>query len=232
MQGNEKDRRCGELATVSSGQEVLLHTCCGPCATHCVRVLREGGAEPVAFFSNSNIDSREEFERRLSALRSFAAAVGVRVVVDEYDHAAWRKAVEGLEGEPEGGRRCDACFRYNLGRAAAKAAALGIGSFTTSLTVSPHKNSCRVFAAGAAAAGNAPGEVMFREIDFKKRDGFLDSVRLARQYGLYRQAWCGCEFSHRRPEGEGAPPSVGSAPAAPAPAPASAPAASATASAT
>ena len=176
-------------------KRILLHACCGPCSTHCVRELREGGVEPVLFYSNSNIDTEEEFERRLAALRAFAEREGVEVLVDAYDPASWERAVAGLGGEPEGGARCDRCFRHNLGRAAAKAAELGFGAFSTTLTVSPHKPSPRVFAAGRDAAAANPGGPAFEARDFKKRDGFLDSVRLARAYGLYRQDYCGCRFS-------------------------------------
>ena len=184
-------------------RRLLLHACCGPCSTHCVRALREAGVEPVVLFSNSNLDSEAEFEKRLAALRAFAAAEGVRVEVDPYDPASWERATAGQESEPEGGARCDACFRHNLGRAARKAAELGL-PFSTTLTVRPHKSSPKVFAAGraaAAAAGapsaNAPAGTpgAFEPWDFKKKDGFLDSVRLARAYGLYRQDYCGCRFS-------------------------------------
>ena len=176
-------------------RRILLHACCGPCSTHCVRELRESGVEPVLFYSNSNIDTEEEFAKRLAALRAFAAAEGVEVVADAYDPASWERAVAGLEAEPEGGARCDRCFRHNLGRAAAKAAELGFEAFSTTLTVSPHKSSPRVFAAGRAAAAERPGGPAFEARDFKKRDGFLDSVRLAKAYGLYRQDYCGCRFS-------------------------------------
>ena len=197
----------------SPRRHLLLHACCGPCSTHCVHTVREQGYEPVLFFSNSNIDTEEEFERRLAALRDFARAVGVEVLVDPYDPGSWRRATAGLEAEPEGGARCDRCFLHNLSRAAAKAAELGFDAFTTTLTVSPHKNSPRVFAAGRKAASGlsspsatnaAPakgsaspqrGAPHFVEIDFKKKDGFLDSVRLAKAYGLYRQNYCGCVFS-------------------------------------
>jgi hypothetical protein len=176
-------------------RRILLHACCGPCSTHCVRELRAAGVEPVLFYSNSNIDTEEEFGKRLAALRAFAAAEGVEVLADAYDPASWESAVAGLEGEPEGGARCDRCFRHNLARAAAKAAELGFEAFSTTLTVSPHKSSPRVFAAGREAAAARPGGPAFEERDFKKRDGFLDSVRLAKAYGLYRQDYCGCRFS-------------------------------------
>ena len=196
-------------------KRILLHVCCAPCSTHCVHALREAGLEPVVYYSNSNIDTEEEWERRLAALRAFAGAEGVEVRVDPRDAAAWeREVAAGFEDEPEGGARCDRCFRFNLARAAAEAARLGVDAFTTSLTVSPHKSSPRVFAAGRAAAeavrtasGTAPRGAdepapppapAFAEFDFKKKGGFQDSVALARKYGLYRQAYCGCRFSKRR----------------------------------
>ena len=184
-------------------RRLLLHACCGPCSTHCVRALREAGVEPVVLFSNSNLDSEAEFERRLAALRAFAEAEGVRVEVDPYDPASWERATAGLASEPEGGARCDACFRHNLGRAARRARELGL-PFSTTLTVSPHKSSPKVFAAGrdaAAAAGASPADAeagapgAFEPWDFKKKGGFQDSVRLAKAYGLYRQNYCGCRFS-------------------------------------
>ena len=159
----------------------------------------------VLFFSNSNIDTREEFDRRLAALRQLAAADGVEVVVDEYDHAGWLEQVAwGHEGEPERGARCARCFRYSLARAARYAAEHGLEAFASSLTVSPHKVSPMVFAAGKDAAwaastadcGGASAHAPdFLEVDFKKRDGFLASLRRSAELGLYRQNYCGCEFS-------------------------------------
>ena len=174
--------------------KILLHACCGPCSTACVERLREVGVEPVLFYANDNIDTAEEFGRRLDALRSFAERSGVELVAAPYDHDAWLRDVKGLEGEPEGGRRCDACFRHSFRAAAECAQSRGLDAFTTTLSVSPHKNSARLFAAGHDA--ERPG-CAFLEEDFKKRGGFLRSVRLASEYGLYRQSYCGCEFSRR-----------------------------------
>ncbi len=184
---------------------VLLHACCGPCASACEPRLKEIGHKVVLFFSNSNIDTHEEFERRLAAVRSLAAADGVEVVADEYDHADWLEQVaHGYENEPEKGARCSRCFRYSLTRAARYAAAHDMQAFTTSLTVSPHKVSDMVFAAGRDAAwaasvaecgGGAAPAPEFLEEDFKKRDGFLLSLRRSAELGLYRQSYCGCEFS-------------------------------------
>ena len=150
------------------------------------------------FFSNCNIDTADEFARRLAAARRLGEADGVPVVVDAYDHADWLEQVaRGFEREPEKGARCARCFRYSLARTAAYAAAHGYEAFTTSLTVSPHKVSAVVFAAGEAAAAACPG-ARFLALDFKKKEGFKLSVRRAAALGLYRQAYCGCEFSKRK----------------------------------
>ena len=179
--------------------KVVLHACCGPCASACAPALRDLGNEVVLFFSNCNIDTREEFERRLAAARRLGAADGVAVVADDYDHADWlEKVAKGFEREPEKGARCARCFRYSLARTAAWAAAHGHEAFSTSLTVSPHKVSPVVFAAGREAAQTASAQ--FLEVDFKKKDGFLRSLRRSAELGLYRQAYCGCEFSKRQQE--------------------------------
>ena len=187
--------------------KVLLHVCCGPCASACVPALRDLGNEVALFFSNSNIDTEAEFEKRLDNARKLAEADGVELVADTYDHADWYENVaKGFEDAPEKGARCARCFRYSLARTAAWAAEHGYEAFTTSLTVSPHKVSPMVFEAGADAAwgvsakdcgGSAAAAPKFLPVDFKKKDGFLRSVRRAEELGLYRQSYCGCEYSRR-----------------------------------
>lgn len=143
------------------------------------------------FFSNCNIDTREEFEKRLMEARKLAEADGVEVIADDYDHVDWlEKVARGFEDAPEKGARCARCFRYSLARAAVYAAAHGYDAFTTSLTVSPHKVSRMVFEAGSTLP-------KFLEVDFKKKDGFLRSLQRTAELGLYRQSYCGCEFSRR-----------------------------------
>lgn len=154
----------------------------------------------VLFFSNCNIDTREEFEKRLAEARKLGAAEGVEVVADDYDHADWLEQVaKGFESEPEKGARCARCFRYSLARVAAWAAANGCEAFTTSLTVSPHKVSPVVFAAGRDVERQTGETAKFLERNFKKNDGFLLSLRRSAELGLYRQSYCGCEFSRRVP---------------------------------
>lgn len=142
------------------------------------------------FFCNSNIESREEFERRAAAAAQVAAAEGVEFAIGEYDHEDWlEKVAKGFENEPEKGARCRRCFAYQLQKAAEFAAAHGCDAFTTSLTVSPHKPSEAVFAAS--------DDPHFLRENFKKRDGFKRSLQRSAELQLYRQSFCGCEFSHR-----------------------------------
>lgn len=142
------------------------------------------------FYANSNIDTAGEFARRLDSARRLADADGVELVAAPYDHGEWlREVARGFEGEPEKGMRCLRCFRYNLEKTARHAAEHGFDAFTTSLTVSPHKPSAAVFAAS--------GDAAFLKEDFKKRGGFARSVARAAELGLYRQSYCGCEFSRR-----------------------------------
>jgi len=171
-------------------KKVLLHTCCGPCASACVPRLKDGGCAVTMYFANSNIDTREEYERRLAEARRLAETEGIELVAEEYDHDAWlREVADGFENEPEKGLRCERCYRYNLARTAAYLEANGYDAFCTSLTVSPHKPSARIFAASE--------DPRFMKEDFKKREGFKLSVKRTKELGLYRQAYCGCEFSKK-----------------------------------
>ena len=155
---------------------ILLHTCCGPCATTCTERLGDSGEEPLLFFSNCNIFPREEYDLRLEHARKLAVILGLDLIEDAYDHGAWLSAVAGLEDEPERGRRCERCFRFSLSRTADRADLLGLPAFTTTLTVSRYKSSAQIFEVG-------------------KGNGYERSIDLSRLYGLYRQNFCGCEFS-------------------------------------
>ena len=178
---------------------VVLHTCCGPCASACVPRLQEDGHEVTMLFANSNIDTREEFEKRKAEAEKLARHDGVRFAALPYDHGEWlREVAAGYENEPEKGARCVRCFRYNLSRAAAYAAANGIESFTTSLTVSPHKVSQIIFSAASSVPRSLFPVPSFLPYDFKKKEGFKLSVKRAEELGLYRQSYCGCEFSKRQ----------------------------------
>ena len=175
----------------------LLHTCCGPCASACVPTLKDLGREVTMLFANSNIDTKEEFDKRLREAEKLAAVEGVKIGVLPYDHEEWlREVAAGYEHEPEKGARCERCFRYNLTKAAEYAKQHGFDAFTTSLTISPHKVSPVIFAAGDAAATDIG--TRFECWDFKKGGGYDRSVKRAMELGLYRQDYCGCEFSKKR----------------------------------
>lgn len=179
----------------------VLHTCCGPCASACVPALRELGHEVTMLFANSNIDTREEFEKRFREAEKLAKAEGVKIAALPYDHAEWlREVAAGYEYEPEKGARCARCFRYNLAKTAEYAKAHGFDSFTTSLTVSPHKDSKVIFDIGKSIeqSNNVNDRTIFLQEDFKKNEGFRRSVKRAVELGLYRQDYCGCEFSKER----------------------------------
>ena len=172
------------------GKRILLHVCCGPCSTSSVERLLSEGYEPVLFFSDSNIFPHEEFMKRYENLLIVARLHGLEVILDDWDHEAWLDAVKGHEEDREHGERCLICFRFNLERTARKAEELGIEAFATTLTVSRFKPSAAIFRIGDEFPG-------FQRIDFKKKDGFSRSVQLSKELGLYRQDYCGCEFSLR-----------------------------------
>ena len=171
-------------------KRLLLHICCAPCACGCLEHLRQDEWEFAFYFSNSNLNNAEEFQRRYRAARQLAEAENIPLYCDPYDHDSWLERTAILADEPERGRRCAICFEWSLTRTALAADELGFDSFATSLTVSPHKPSKLIFEIGQAFE-------KFTPYDFKKRDGFLKGNRRAKELDLYRQNYCGCEFSYR-----------------------------------
>ena len=174
----------------TQGKTILLHCCCAVCACGCIDRLLEEGYRITLFFSNSNLAPAKEWERRLAAMRTLAELRDLPLIVDEPDHGAWLRHIAGLEEEPERGARCERCFAFSLNRTAEKCRALGLDVFATTLTVSPHKNSKLIFSVGSRWEN-------FECWDFKKKNGFQKAMQLSAEYGLYRQNYCGCEFSRR-----------------------------------
>ena len=176
----------------STSPALLLHVCCAPCASACVERLFLEKRQITLYYSNSNVVSEEEFERRLACVKQLANYHKLELIVDPYDHGSWLNHVSklpGFESAPEGGARCVKCFEWSLGRTAELAQSRNM-NFTTTLTVSPHKNSKLIFSIGGKWAH-------FEPYDFKKCDGFKRSLDLSAQFGFYRQAFCGCEYSLR-----------------------------------
>jgi len=179
---------------IPSGTEALIHICCAPDASYGVRALRDR-FDVTGFFYNPNIDPPEEFRRRLRATLDLHENDRFSLVVGDGGKEAWEDAARGLEGEPERGRRCEACVRLRMRETARKAAELGMPAFGTVLTVSPKKDAAMV-----NRVGREEGEcfgIRFVEADLKKGDGYLKSVRASKELGLYRQRYCGCRYSYR-----------------------------------
>ena len=171
-----------------------MHICCAPCSPHVIDLLSESYRVHTLFY-NPNIQPEEEYIVREAEMRTFAFRSGLPYEAGPYDLDHWNTSVRGLEHEPEGGRRCEVCFRMRLEHTAAHARACDIPFFTTTLTVAPMKKTALVHAAGLAAAHDAGVE--FLAVDFKKKDGFKKSCDLARAQGFYRQNYCGCLHSRR-----------------------------------
>ena len=183
-----------------SRPRLLLHACCGPCSSAVLEQLSQFFEITVLYY-NPNTWPEAEYRRRGQELERFVAAahpLGVKVVEDRYDPQEFYSAVAGLEAEPERGGRCTVCYRLRMRRAAQYAAEHGFDWFATTLSISPHKDAARINQIGqelAAAFG-----VPHLPSDFKKKNGYLRSLQLSDQYGLYRQDYCGCVFSARSAE--------------------------------
>ena len=192
------DAEIAKLKQTGVKPRLLLHSCCAPCSTHCIEVLADA-FELTVFYFNPNIFPKEEYLKRADEERRYLAEAHPEIgcVVADYDHEAFLNAAKGLENVPEGGVRCGKCFELRLGATAERARADGFEYFASTLTVSPHKDSALINVVGQRI-GEKTG-VKWLPYDFKKRDGYADSVRISARFGLYRQNYCGCEFSFRTP---------------------------------
>ena len=185
-----------------SRPRLLLHACCGPCSSAVLEQLCQYFDITILYY-NPNIWPAAEYRRREEELERFVAAahpLGVTVVEDRYDPEKFYAAARGLEAEPERGARCTACYRLRMGRAAAYAAANDFDWFATTLSISPHKDAERINRIGQELA--AEYGVPHLPSDFKKKNGYLRSLQLSAEYGLYRQDYCGCVYSHAQSEAE------------------------------
>ena len=174
-------------------KRLLLHSCCAPCSSHCLSELSPQIGVTVLYY-NPNLDCAGEYEKRKREQLRFLRETGLADFLDcDYAPEDYLAAVRGLEEEKEGGARCAVCFRLRLERTAREAKARGFDYFATTLTVSPLKNAKFINTIGFAVAEEVG--VRYLPSDFKKRGGYLHSVKLSEEYGLYRQDYCGCAFS-------------------------------------
>ena len=192
----ELERLIQKLQQEGKVPRLLLHACCAPCSSAVLEYLSQYFAITLLYY-NPNIAPLEEYQKREAELRRLVSQMKfthpVELLPCQYDGQAFVQAARGLEGEPEGGKRCEACGRLRLRYAAQEAARLRFDYYTTTLSISPMKN---------APLLNQLGEEIGREFgvahlpsDFKKKDGYKRSVQLSKEYDLYRQDYCGCAFS-------------------------------------
>ena len=173
---------------------LLLHACCGPCASSVLERLTPH-FDVTVFFYNPNIMPNEEFIRRLEALKVVVSHFdGVKLIVPKQSESEYVPLVKGLESEREGGARCGICFALRLEGTAKYLAAHKdeYDFFATTLTVSPHKDNVRINEIGNNIAKKL--DVKYLSSNFKKQDGYLRSTQLSREFGIYRQDYCGCKF--------------------------------------
>ena len=186
----EENKKAGIRPTL------LLHACCAPCSSYCLEYLNEH-FDITLFFYNPNIHPADEYDYRVSELKRLVSEMGLDVPVleAENDTESFYALAKGREDVREGGVRCFDCYRLRLEKAAALAKEKGFDYFTTTLSISPLKNSAKLREIGLEleekyGVRNLPS-------DFKKKEGYKRSIELSRKYNLYRQNYCGCEYSKR-----------------------------------
>ena len=190
------DERMRALISEGKGGKLLLHSCCAPCSSYCLKETAKAFRVTV-FYYNPNLDCEAEYVKRKSEQLRFLRETGYADFLDcDYSPEEFAEAVDGYEQEPEGGARCSRCFRLRLEKTARAAKAGGFDYFGTTLTVSPLKNAALINEIGYELQ-DLYG-VKYLPSDFKKRGGYYESVALSKQYGLYRQNYCGCVYSQRK----------------------------------
>lgn len=192
-----------ELDKIIDGQiqedtvpRLLLHSCCAPCSSYVLKYLAEYFSITVLYY-NPNISPGEEYTKRVEEQRRLIEEMPVKnsitLIACDYEPQVFYDAVRGLEKEPEGGARCFVCYELRMREAAMYAAEYGFDYFTTTLSISPLKNAEKINEIGEKLS--AEYGVKHLPSDFKKREGYKQSVELSAQYNLYRQNYCGCIFS-------------------------------------
>ncbi len=173
---------------------LLLHACCAPCSSHTLMVLKDYFKISI-FYSNDNIYPKSEFDKRLDEIINFTKKISddIDVIYDEYNEADFDNAIKGLEDLGEKTKRCYECYKLRLEKTAIKAKTLGYDYFSTTLSISPYKVTKWINEIGYNLEEKYDIKYLFS--DFKKEEGYQDSIELSKKYGLYRQDYCGCKYS-------------------------------------
>ena len=195
MKRNYENEMLAQISALQNREKLLLHSCCAPCSSACLERLKDVFDVTVLYY-NPNIDDREEYEKRKAEQIRFLQETGWAKVLDcDHDGEAFARIAEGMENEPERGARCYRCYRLRLEKTAEEAVKHGYKWFATTLTLSPLKNVEWLNEIGAEVGGMYGLNYLFS--DFKKKNGYLRSIELSKEYGLYRQDFCGCKYSKR-----------------------------------
>lgn len=181
--------------------KMLLHVCCAPCSSHVMEILHKE-YDITLFFYNPNITEEYEYKKRVDELLRFVSeapfAKDVKVVEGKYVPEQFFSMAKGLEEEPERGGRCYKCYEMRMRESAQYAKENGYDIFTTSLSISPHKNAEWINKIGNSLADE--WGIAYLYSDFKKKNGYARSIQLSKEYNLYRQDYCGCIFSKKESE--------------------------------
>ena len=192
------DKTIEEIQHSNTVPSLLLHSCCAVCSSYVIEYLSQYFAVTV-FYDNPNISPKEEYLHRVTEQKRLIAEMPVKNAVSfiegEYTPQVFYHVCKGLETEKEGGKRCEMCFRLRLSRTAQQAKAGNFAYFATTLTVSPLKNATVINTIGQQISQEVGIPYLFS--DFKKKEGYKRSIVLSKEYGLYRQNYCGCIFSKR-----------------------------------
>lgn len=183
------------MSEIEKNKKIFLHICCAGCGAF-VSQLLVNNFKVTLFYYNPNIFPRNEFDKRVHEVRKIADKFNLELIIGKYDHEAWLEKIKGHESDPEKGKRCLICYRDRLEATAKMAKLNNFLIFTSTLTISPYKLAKEINNIGRELS--ATYEVGFLEEDFKKKDGFKKSIILSQELGIYRQNYCGCEFSHRQ----------------------------------
>lgn len=195
MKENYELRMQEQLKKIPKGERLLLHSCCAPCSSACLERLKEHFQITVLYY-NPNIDDEAEYLKRKAEQIRFLQETGWADFVDcDHETERFAQLAKGMENEPERGARCYRCYALRLEKTAQVAKEKGFAWFATTLTLSPHKNADWLNEIGANAGGRYAVNYLFT--DFKKKGGYYRSIDLSKEYGLYRQDFCGCKYSKR-----------------------------------
>lgn len=182
----------------NSKPTLLIHSCCAPCSSYVLEYLSSYFKITILYY-NPNIYPKIEFDKRVVELKNLINKMNlnneISLIIPDYDSMSYFESIKGLEKEKEGGKRCYKCYKLRLEKTALYAKENNFDYFTTTLSISPHKNSKVLNEIGALLEENY--QINYLYSDFKKKNGYKRSIELSKKYNLYRQDYCGCIFSKK-----------------------------------